>query len=832
MKGEGACTSQAPLTRRIRKGVISHCVCCKLSVGCGVPLPFLLAAINRCCPLFFMCAGAELTRSPSSTYSSGLALKFPRINDPNKSKPLLDCATLEQLWELSRRNNGKLAIKKAQGEGEDGRKSRQGKAKGGGKARASSSSAASSGGAPVVLHAHSDTSGVAVEVDIFHQPPPAMLGGSPAAAAHEAEEEEDDDDAAPKQPVNVLVAPQDYASLLRSEHDKDEAVHAAAAAASAAAEAEGGGGSAAVGSGDFAYSSVSKAAAVGAASFLPSQFASSSSSSEQHMPGSLQFGSAEAVTGSGAGVGPSQASQAPFLLSQSLPYGTQASPSFPSAAPSSSSSFPSSAAATACTPSIHGFVPPEYRSRDSLQRLVKRLGGNPVALREKEGTKFIIAADASRRHATVHTWVEREDMDIIHPCWLVECLRERRRLPFLPRHLVHASAATRAAMELYVDPATGDEHDRPLTSDAEAAALLARAADRLNFSALTPLTGAAAASSDSGFSAASEATTALRRVQASAAAAAAALLQEASGDLEAEAISSLLHHPLSIFRDHTPVLTDDDVTATSAADVISGKVYLDLAADDNSSGSDSDSDKGRGRGAGSMPSRHGKQQRKRLRKAEEDEEEEAARPKPKSRNSSNRRGKAKSSSSKKSDGTAVRAAAAETTAAVAPPIASSGCVAYFDRYEIVLTSAAGFIAPQPLPEPSWLGLREAQYQLYRGAVAHSLDSSVNVVVVDEADVSRLRVIRARLQALSGASDSPSPSGSSSAGGGGAHEAESGGKPSSSRLAVDCKRISSYEGSSARVPQRRPAVPIVSHRWIADSIAAGRQLPVGSYLVNE
>ena len=157
-----------------------------------------------------------------------------------------------------------------------------------------------------------------------------------------------------------------------------------------------------------------------------------------------------------------------------------------------------------------------------------------------------------------------------------------------------------------------------------------------------------------------------------------------------------------------------------------------------------------------------------------------------------------------------------------------------------MTSVPGLIAPKPIPEPSWLGLREAQYQLYRGAVAHSLNSNVNVVVVDEADVSRLDVIRGRLQALHGAEQhqrqqSPTDDGGSDAGGRRGRQLKMGRKgrhsPSpasaSSRFGLTPSTAGHGRGGA---PAAVVPVPIVSHRWIGDSIAAGRQLPVGGYLI--
>lgn len=462
-------------------------------------------------------AGAEL--NPSDTFSSGLAMRFPRIitiRSGANAKPLMDCERLTSLKQLAARNNGKLALPSGQrdskhrrgGEGGD-----DGEYIVGGKARAGRDGSGRGQPPAVILshHQHADTGAVRVVVDVFHAVEGEELLASLSSSSGAAEGagtmmglEEKDENGGDKAPVQVVVLPQDYERLLRAPGEVVMSVAAASGSEDAAAGASNIADGAGVGR-SSAGGSDSQGSSVKIVEDDDGWSAALFDDDPTHSQPS-EGASSAAIIGSSAAGNQAQAWRLPLpLLSQ----------------------FTHSAAAGSFSDPMTRFVPPEYRSRRALEVLVKRLGGTPVALREK-GTKYVVAADADN-DLRVRAWLQKGELDlVIHPCWLVECLQERRRLPFLPRHLVHASPAVKEWMKETVDPETGDEHDQLLTSDAEAAALLSRAAGLVDSSAFSSL-----------LEPANVAAGGARNSSASAMAAASALLNEAAGDLEPEEASLL-----------------------------------------------------------------------------------------------------------------------------------------------------------------------------------------------------------------------------------------------------------------------------------------------------
>ena len=255
-----------------------------------------------------------------------------------------------------------------------------------------------------------------------------------------------------------------------------------------------------------------------------------------------------------------------------------------------------------CTPPL----PPPYNGpggRLELQRLVTRLGGFAVSVATL-ATHLIVGATRADISVNTHAGLGH---DVVHPSWLLDCEAARGRVRYQPRHLLHASPASRAAMARYVDPDTGDEHAALLLGahgEADTRSLLRRTAAHLSLPPLPPplaggglLAGppppapreeAAAAAAAVGTAFAQAAAAAPARPAAAAAPPRPPLDSDAAGlgglgedeadsELSDDDLCLLRVHAMSLFRDHPPRWAQQASVALAAG----------TAADDAAGGGDS-----------------------------------------------------------------------------------------------------------------------------------------------------------------------------------------------------------------------------------------------------
>lgn len=225
-------------------------------------------------------------------------------------------------------------------------------------------------------------------------------------------------------------------------------------------------------------------------------------------------------------------------------------------------------------------LPPEFRDRAALQTLVAKMGGLSVAtaVRDLDLAIAVTTADASVQMRI------KSDQDVVHPSWLLECWEARQRVPYAPRHMLHASARTAALMAPYADMHLGDEHAVPLgEGPRDTVALLnracaalklpscmhARAPTRLDAGDMANAgSSPTSASGDGGGFGISASLAALGSVSAQTAPrvhtsldarasreaplSAGTALRRAAGALDEEDRRALLGHPASLFRDAAP----------------------------------------------------------------------------------------------------------------------------------------------------------------------------------------------------------------------------------------------------------------------------------------